>query len=152
MDMRGSLGLSLCSLSALVPAWMPCTTPAGRLRLDWFGGGRCAAAFQPAGWVLLVVPASLLASPCGLGPCVGCSALGLGQPHVRIDRLALRFAFTLVAVPAKFVHASAPAASAVPKSGRISRRPAGQSKRQLDKPRSSRTIQAPVGQAEIQPD
>jgi len=61
--------------------------PRGRLRLDWFGGGRCAAAFQPAGWFLLVVPASLLASLDGLGTFVGCSTYGLSQTHVRIDRL-----------------------------------------------------------------
>ena len=145
MDMRGSLGLSLCSLSALDPAWMPCTTPAGRLRLDWFGGGRCAAAFQPAGWFLLVVPASLLASPGGLGTCVGCSTLGLSQPHVRISALCV----------AVHVHSCGRCGQRRSRSRfrqlRPSRSPVGQAEVQSAKPRSSRPSRGGVGRSKSKP-
>jgi len=118
------LAWSLTSfVSALVPAWMPCTTPAGRLRLDWFGGGRCAAAFQPAGWFLLVVPASLLASPDGLGTFVGCSTHVLSQPHTRLTGLrcgsrSLSWPFR----PSSFTLPHPPA-SVIPRSSRIAEIP-----------------------------
>ena len=140
-----------CSTLA-APAWAMASPFRGSFLLCWF---RCASG--PPKWVWLVVPASLLASPGGLGPRVGCSTLGLSQPHVRIDRLGVavrvrscglagqRRSHSRTRQPRQFrgQAGSADIQPDNPSASWTSQDPAGQSKRRLDKPRSSRISRHP---------
>ena len=108
-------------------------------------------------WVLLVIPASFLASPGGLGTFVGYSSYVLSQPHARLPCCAERFTFTPVAAAANVVHVPASASSgfsknsaAEPKSERRSQSPGGGAKVRAAQPKSERRSQSPSGAAKVQ--